>query len=136
MQDRSSFNLDPERRTQQLMDQIRLSPIVAAFAVLFFSGCYYDNEETLYGPDCDLSNSSFEQTILPIIRSNCQAPACHGQGSENGEIVTYEQVKFLVDNGTFRDAVVVSKRMPQGGTLSRCDLDLIEQWLNAGAQNN
>lgn len=115
---------------------LRLSPLVAVFAILAISGCYYDNEETLYGPGCDQSNSAFEQTILPIIRSNCQAPACHGQGSENGEIVTYDQVKFLVDNGTFRNAVVVSKRMPQGGALSSCDLDLIEQWLTAGAQNN
>lgn len=118
-----------------MIPRMRALLLLAALALLF-PGCYYDNEEDLYGPSCDASVFTYSGQIGPIIAANCQLPACHGVNGENGELVTYEQVKAVVDDGTFRQAVIVEKRMPDGGALTTCELTLIENWLNAGAPNN
>lgn len=105
---------------------------------LLATGCYYDNEEELYGPGCDTSVFGFSAKIMPILQANCQATACHGAGQagNNGELLTYDQIKATVDNGTFRDDLFVTKRMPKDASLTACELDLIEKWLNAGAPND
>lgn len=103
---------------------------------MLISGCYYDNEEELYGPGCDLTDITYNTGIKPIIQANCQSSACHGTNGSNGELVTYEQLNAVVADGSFRNAVIVTKRMPDGGALSTCELDRIELWLDAGAPNN
>lgn len=114
----------------------RIVPL-ATLALLCATGCYYDNGEELYGPQCDLTTAGFNEKILPIIQANCQNSGCHAAGSDNGQLLTYENVRLFVDdNGAFRNAVVVTRSMPQGGALSACELDLIEKWLDAGALND
>lgn len=100
------------------------------------SGCYYDNEEELYGPSCDTTVYTYSGVIQPIIAANCSAPDCHGPNGANGELITYDQLRAVVDDGTFRQAVIVERRMPDNGSLTTCELALIENWLDAGAPNN
>ncbi len=114
-------------------------PLFLSALALLLAGCYYDNEEELYGPSCDTSVFSFNDKIMPIIQENCQASSCHGAGQAdgNGELLTYANVKvFVDDNGAFRQAVIVERRMPDGGSLTSCELELIEKWLDAGAPND
>ena len=115
----------------------------ALFAVPLFAllatGCYYDNEEELYGAPCDANVFTFSAKIMPIIEANCQTSNCHGAGQagNNGELLNYDQVMLFVnDNGAFRNRVLVVKDMPDGGSLTACELDLIEKWLDAGAPND
>lgn len=110
--------------------------IPLAIIALLAAGCYYDNEEELYGAPCDTSVFSYSARIQPILQANCYASTCHGPNGDNGELITYAQVKATVDDGSFRQAVVVEKRMPDGGSLTSCELDLIELWLDAGAPND
>ncbi len=110
--------------------------LLLSLVSLMASGCYYDNEEELYGPACDSSVFSYSAKIDPILQANCRTSACHGPNGENGELVTYTQVKAVVDDGSFRQAVIVERRMPDGGSLTACELELIEKWLDAGAPND
>ncbi len=127
--------MDPGRCAEQLTRNMRaLLPL--SFFALLATGCYYDNEEELYGAPCDLSTFSYAATIQPILQANCYASACHGPNGDNGELITYAQVQAVVNDGSFRQAVVVEKRMPDGGSLTACELDLIEKWLDAGAPND
>ena len=123
------------RCTEQLNRNMRALFPLPLFALLA-AGCYYDNEEELYGVPCDTSTFSYSATIQPILQANCYASACHGPNGDNDELITYAQVQAVVNDGSFRQAVVVEKRMPDGGSLTACELDLIEKWLDAGALNN
>lgn len=114
------------------MRTLRLLP---AFALLV-PGCYYDTEEELYGPSCDASVFTYSGVIQPIIAANCDGASCHGTNGANGSLLTYDQLRAVVDDGSFRQAVIVEKRMPDGGALTTCELTLIENWLNAGAPND
>ena len=105
---------------------------------LLAAGCYYDNEDDLYGPACDASVFSYSAKIQPIIQANCQNSSCHGAGQAdgNGELLTYDNVMTFIQDNRLRNAVVVNKSMPKDGSLTTCERDLIEKWLNAGAPNN
>lgn len=131
----ASAYLDTGRRTQQLKSLMRY-PIALSLCCVLFTACYYDNEEDLYGPACDSSVFGYSAKIQPILQANCYASACHGPNGENGELITYAQVKAVVDDGSFQDAVVVTRRMPDGGSLTTCELELITKWLDAGALND
>ena len=127
--------MGPGRCAEQLIRNMR-ALLSISFFVLLAAGCYYDNEEELYGAPCDASVFSYAAKIQPILQANCYASACHGLNGENGELITYAQVQAVVNDGSFRQAVVIEKRMPDGAALAACELDLIEKWLDAGALNN
>jgi hypothetical protein len=107
--------------------------MVAAVAL---SGCYYDVEEELYPTSCTGIDPSWSVSVAPLVAQRCSGSSCHNAGSENGEIATYAQVKALVDNGKFRNRVLVLQDMPLGSSLDRCQLDMLKAWVDAGAPNN
>ena len=115
----------------------KLTYALMFFIVCIVYGCYYDNEEELYGvEECVTDNVTYVENIWPIIAANCAITDCHVPGT--GEIVfqSYSDVKDAVDNFDLRERVVVIKDMPLDATLSACDIEKIDIWLSAGAVNN
>ncbi len=113
--------------------------LMTAVAILLSGGgCYYDSEEDLYpGAFCDTANITYTNRIEPLILSNCAQPACHVPGGDGaGDFTHYSGVKAKVDNGTFRNQTIVNKVMPPGAPLSKCELQLLQAWLDRGAANN
>lgn len=110
--------------------------LLSLIGAALLGGCYYDTSEELYGPSCDLTAVKYSTTIKPIIDANCAGSSCHGVGGSQGELVTYEQLQATVADGVLRDAVVISRRMPDGGALSECEVDQIDLWLSNGAPND
>jgi hypothetical protein len=108
------------------------------FTGLFFTGCYYDNEEELYpgSVDCDVTNVDYSTVIKPIADSNCAISGCHVPGTGLPDLTTYVGLKTIADNGKLNDRVVVRKDMPPSGPLSNCDIDKIEAWISQGAPEN
>ena len=106
------------------------------------SGCYYDNEEDLYenyysNNKCDTTDVSFSDFIMPLVDGNCATTGCHvAGGAGNGILMNYQNVKAKVDNGSFRERVIVQQNMPPNEPLTECQLNKIESWLDAGAPNN
>lgn len=95
------------------------------------------------GPNPDLApkqtNTSdtitFSKHIKPIIDNNCIG--CHNTGGQFPDLSTYNLLKTQVDGGRIKARVIDGPSfMPQGGSLTNEQLNLITSWLNAGAPNN
>lgn len=100
------------------------------------SACYYDNEEELYPQEGIPSGTiSYTANIQPIIASNCAIPTCHVPRGSGIELVTYEQVKAIADNGKLRDRVIVRMDMPQAQALPPNQRQLIQAWIDQGSPN-
>lgn len=109
--------------------------------VLSCWGCYYDNEEELYGLNCDTANVSYSVTIRGII-SSYGCLSCHSTGVASGgfTLETYADVKAKVTDGRLFGAISHSpgfSPMPQNADkMNRCDLNKVKAWIDAGAPNN
>lgn len=115
---------------------------VASFLV-FFSGCYNDNEYDLYpfsSSPCDSTNVSYSKTIVPVMNSHCNV--CHSTNVQSGNVITdtYEGLSTQASNGNLWGVVNWENGyipMPKGGSkLPACDLAKIKNWINQGAPNN
>jgi hypothetical protein len=105
--------------------------------ILASTSCVFNSEEELYGPEPEPPvEVSYSTDISPIIQMSCATTACHTQGGfANGNFDDYAGVKAKVDNGSFRQRVLVDKDMPLGGSLSDEELAILEAWLDNGAPN-
>ncbi len=109
-----------------------------------FSGCYYDDEETLYAlinpPACDTTNVTYTNDIIPILERECYT--CHGSSAPGGGYIlnTYTGLSVSVNDGSLLGAVAHEtgfSNMPKGGNqLLDCDIQFIRTWINQGALNN
>lgn len=101
-------------------------------ALIILYSCKKDkaNPET---PTNQTTNSiTYTNTIKNIIEQKCNN--CHGtQGSTTNYFPDYIGVKQKVDDGTFRETVIVQKSMPYIDTLSKAQFSSIETWLNNNA---
>jgi len=104
------------------------------------SGCYWDNEQDLYGIDpnaCDTTLVKYSTVIKPLIERNCLS--CHAPGGvqESVPLNTYAGVKIYATNGLLvqrtNDATTP---MPQSGLMPLCDRSEIRAWVNRGAPND
>lgn len=86
-------------------------------------------EEVEITDPCD--DITFSSNVKPIIDSNCIQ--CHGTGGNFPNLTTYSGVS---SNAASVKAEVVSRRMPQGGSLSSDEIKAIECWVDGGALNN
>ena len=117
------------------------------FALLLFViaplGCYYDNEEDLYGninTPCDTVNIRYSVQITQLMEKNCYS--CHKSGNPafSGIILTdYNALKSYATFGQLLERINsndATKVMPQTGKLPDCERAVIEAWVKAGAPNN
>jgi hypothetical protein len=110
------------------------------------AGCYYDNEEDLYGngPDnpCDTSQVSFIKDIQPIIVQMCGYNGCHGESfpSDNIALNNYDNIVNTVSPELLLSSIAHdgnASNMPKNGNkLPDCDIAKIEKWINDGQPNN
>ncbi|MEQ8907855.1 MAG: hypothetical protein RIC95_01570 [Vicingaceae bacterium] len=113
--------------------------------------CTYDNEEELFdeidqqvnqnqNQDTSKAAISFQADVQPIIQANCATSGCHNAVTVagGGNFTTYAGIKAKVDNGSFENRVIVRQDMPPSNKtpLSNSEIDLLKDWLEAGAPNN
>ena len=90
-----------------------------------------------YCDDCDTTMYTYSGTIKAIIDQNCATSSgCHGNGSQYGAFTTYAGLKSRVDNQLIQKRAIVNQDMPPAGSMPDCELLLIKNWIDAGAQNN
>jgi hypothetical protein len=101
------------------------------------------------GVPCDPNVVYFQQDILPLLISNCSMPGCHS-GSDPADGLDLTSYQSIMDADVVRpydlnrdlfEAITDNDpddRMPQppNPPLSQSQIDLIEQWIMQGAQNN
>ncbi len=119
------------------MDMKKLWFGIGIVALGFLIGCKYDKEDELYPVLCDQSDITFSRDIEPIIASKCAVPGCHVTGgTANGNFEDYLGLNAKVGNGSVRSRVLESRDMPPSGSITPCELETIQSWLDAGAPNN
>ncbi|MCB0395936.1 MAG: hypothetical protein KDD36_04755 [Flavobacteriales bacterium] len=114
---------------------MRSTLFIFLFAGLFVS-CTSDREEVPQIEVCDTLSSGYNANVKPIIQSNCAVSGCHQGSFQYGDFTKYSVVKSKVDQGTFRQKVLITKEMPPSGTLNDIDLQILTCWVNKGAPNN
>ncbi len=135
-----------------MIKKMRIAFVIGAGLLLtgsFFSSCYYDNVEELYGTYvCDTSSVTYSGTILPILESECLT--CHSATSADGlgggnNLEGYDNVMgFVVANDPNNSTLYKSiawlagaSHMPKGSAqLSDCDIAKVRVWINSSAPNN
>jgi hypothetical protein len=105
------------------------------------SGCYYDNEEYLYGKEsCPEGEITYSAVIAPMISQNCLT--CHDQGTSSGDVVleTHAQVVQQVESGKLIGVITHSSGFPampdDAPQLSACKIEAVKVWIEGGALNN
>jgi hypothetical protein len=88
---------------------------------------------------CDTTNFKFASHVYPIITTNCTG--CHNSSLASGGVVltNYATIQPYAVNGKLVGSITHAagyKPMPQSGSLSTCDITVIEKWVNAGSSNN
>ncbi len=120
----------------------RLLISFSLLGLLAFSlnSCYKDNEEDLYGNNCQTTNVSFNATIKPIFSANCVS--CHsGAGASAGiRLSNHAEVSAAADGGRLLGAIRhqsgFSAMPPTGPKLTDCQISQIEAWIAQGKPNN
>ncbi|MBN8577770.1 MAG: hypothetical protein J0L66_12565 [Cytophagales bacterium] len=111
--------------------------------VFLLSGCYYDNEATLYpgsGTCTPLTSSTFSANVLPLLNNRCNN--CHGGSNPSAgiDLTTYAKVLKYVNDGSLMGSINFSSGfspMPKNsGKMSACDIQKIRLWIEAGSLNN
>lgn len=122
----------------------KLIPVAGLVSFVFYTGCYWDNEEYLYPQigECDTSIYTYTAAVQPILNSYCLS--CHGNNAAvaggNIRLGTHADVKVQADNGRLSGAINHASGfspMPKGSAkLDDCKITIIEKWIAAGALND
>src|SRR5262245_39070454 len=77
---------------------------------------------------------TFVANAAPVFQAKCALSGCHGTGSNNGPgaLTNYQQI-FNARND-IRNAVI-TRLMPEGGSLTDDQLNSIVCWIDSGAPN-
>ena len=103
------------------------------------SSCYYDNAETLYpyaDANCDAVDVTFSAEASNIIYQSCSTTGCHVAGTGRVRLTNYQEIKTIVDNGSFAQRAFEVQDMPPQGPLSSCDIKKLKAWIDNGALND
>lgn len=122
------------------------SKLLLAVLVGLVTGCFYDNEETLYGQvntTCDLSNVTFAASVKPILQASCLSCHSNSNASSSGggiRLQDYADVQTQAKNGKLMGTVKHAsgyQQMPLGGgKLSDCEINTLQKWIDNGTLNN
>jgi cytochrome c551/c552 len=110
---------------------------ILTLGISIISSCSSDSKEEIEEIEtsiCDTSNLDYQTTIEPILNKNCYS--CHDATSSNIKLASYPQVKVHVENGKLLGSVKHMPGhipMPPNTTLSSCDIDFIDAWIQNGA---
>lgn len=122
------------------------SKLLLVVLVGLVTGCFYDNEETLYGQvntTCDLSNVTFAASVKPILQASCLSCHSNSNASSSGggiRLQDYADVQTQAKNGKLMGTVKHAsgyQQMPLGGgKLSDCEINTLQKWIDNGTLNN
>ena len=115
---------------------MRLFPLL--LLLLLNTGCAYDSVEKLDPTPCTTpALVTYTDHIAPLLQKNCGS--CHNpsQREQNLNLLDYAEAKGRADTRQLLGVVSHTPgypQMPQGGAkLSKCDIELIRAWTEAGA---
>ena len=101
--------------------------LILLTGILIFAAC--ESDPILSGDEV-----SYAGDIRPLIDQNCTSSGCHGAGSVQSELLTYNQVKLSAV--AIKREVWELETMPKNGTMSAANRKKFKDWVDGGAPNN
>lgn len=123
-----------------------LKSLLLGGVLLSLFSCYVDKEEILYPSSFECNSTtttSYSEDIAPILDVNCYS--CHRENvyqtlGSGINLSDYNVVASKATDGSLLGSVSHESdytAMPLNGEkLSDCKIELIQKWINDGAQNN
>jgi hypothetical protein len=120
------------------------------YGITFFS-CSQDNMDSQVCHTLLPDTVSFQEDIIPIFNSSCSLPDCHSGDQPTGHLNLEDSLAYgqLTKPGsgyinTSKPAHSIlysmlnslSQPMPPDGKLDPCEIELILNWIEQGAQDN
>jgi hypothetical protein len=105
--------------------------ITSSLSIIIFACSKSADTTTAVATTCN-PNTSFSQTVLPILNSTCNLSGCHDPNNA-AELNNFQVVH---DNAAQIKASVVSGRMPKGKAFNTADKNALICWIDNGAKNN
>jgi hypothetical protein len=110
-----------------------------ALVLSSFTACYYDVESELYpsnagSSSCDTIVATYNVVVKPLIAKNCAITGCHISGTQLPDLSSYNGLKAAIERVKTR--ALTEKSMPPSGAISICDQQYLQNWINAGSNNN
>ena len=124
--------------------------VIACLAVvgllIGLSSCYNDKADKVYPApidwvSCNTTTITYAKTIAPIFSKTCNMSGCHDGGTPAAiyDFTSYNGIVQAITNDQLIPAIKHQgglPPMPQTGSLSDCELNQIETWVNNGYPNN
>jgi len=110
------------------------------FVIVLGAGCTYNKEELLYPhnpqpADCTTVAAKFSTDVFPLITNKCATAGCHDGTASGGMIFqNYTQISSAKDRINVR--AVIEKSMPENGSLTAAEINILKCWIENGAPNN
>lgn len=108
--------------------------IAIGIILIALNACKYNNQEDLYGIECNVENLTYANQMEKVFAQSCATSGCHVSGTGLTIYDSYGSIKNSVNNGSILDRVIVKKNMPPSGALSDCDYNLINEWIIQGSK--
>ncbi len=83
-------------------------------------------------PEPCLEVKTYNQGLREIIVNKCNTSGCHDGSSGVGNYNSYGGLRRVIQNGEFRQLVVIEKTMPRNTTLSEVEFKLLKCWSENG----
>jgi len=118
--------------------------IALILAVVFISGCYYNNEEQLYpkiSSPCDDIVVTFSGTVTQILQPclSCHSNSNAASSGSGIKLQDYADVLISVNNGKLMGSINHTSAYPMpkgGGKLADCEIAQIQKWITNNTPNN
>lgn len=111
--------------------------------VALLGSCYYDHEGILYPETANctaVATPLFAADVMPILDGRCNNCHAGSFASANIRLDNYQDVVTYVNDGSLmgsiRHAGSFSPMPKNSSKLSACEIDKIQNWINAGSLNN
>lgn len=112
--------------------------------MFLMNACYFDNREELYqnlNQPCDLSGLGYQTNVKPIISASCGFSGCHDPNTKAGgvDLNDFQQISTSGKSGVLVNRLkgIGGSQMPLSASpLTDCQIQIIEEWVAAGALNN
>ena len=92
--------------------------------------------ESTENPACDSLMVTYDNQVKPIIDASCAFVGCHSVGFAFGDFTTYPSMTPYLNDSQFKNEVLITKDMPQGGTLTDEELLILECWVASNYAEN
>ena len=104
--------------------------VILALLVLTGTGCTYEQMDICSRP------VSFASQIAPLVNTHCAISGCHVSGSPTGNFSMYDELKVRAENGKLRLFISELRTMPPDGSITEEQRELINCWIEQGAEQN